>query len=132
MFWRTIIVRPLADLAEAKPTVEGQCRDIGLVDLQEQRLGALAVQAAQHRIHQLPAEPLPAMGAGDCNRQDFALARGKPRQHKTDRRLGTVADLTGGEAENGVLAKQQYLDLQAYMQNARKDKKCLSLYCLKP
>ncbi len=96
----------MTDLAEAKPAVEPDRRRIGLVDLEEERLGALRMQFAQHRIHQLPAKALAAMRAGDGHGQDFALAGRKPRQHEADRGLGALAGLTRRIAEHRVLFEE--------------------------
>src|SRR5687767_4442734 len=76
-----VIARPLADLAEAHAPVERDRADIGLVDFEEQRFGALPMQFAQHRVEQLPAEPLAAVSARDGDCQYLTFSGNQPRQH---------------------------------------------------
>jgi hypothetical protein len=92
---------------EAEPAIKRNSGRIGLVHLEEQRLGTLRVQLAQNSIHELPAKPAAPVGARHHDGQDVGLAGRKARQHETCRRMSALAHLTCGEAEHRILRKQR-------------------------
>ena len=96
----------MTDLDEAEPAVKPDRGRIGLIDLEEERFGALRMKLAQHGVHQLPAKSLAAMATGNGHGQDLALTGREPRQHEADGRLGALSRLTRGIAEDRVLFEE--------------------------
>jgi len=102
---RMVIIVATTDLAKSGAVVKPYRGAVAFVDLEKDGAAAEAGEPAQVQIEQAPCEPAALRDASNCDRKDFCLVRGKPRDDETAQRSARH-----GAMSNDVAFAEEALD----------------------